>query len=149
MRVIVTGPESSGTRLVSRWLEAHPDIAARHWSMPSGSAWLRHWPSDHDFGGEHPDAVVLVLRSFEATVASQLTRELASCREEAEAAIVQAHLRALSWAQSHGYRLYPVVYDEVIAYPERFGALFRWLGVEPAAPPEPITDENAKWLCGS
>lgn len=93
VNVVVAGPESSGTRLVSRWLEAHPEVTARHWSMPSGAQWMRHWPTDHDFDGEHPDALVLVLRSFEATIASQLDRGLTNSRAEAEAAIIQAHLR--------------------------------------------------------
>lgn len=145
MNVVVTGPESSGTRFVSRWLEAHDEIVARHWSMPSGEGWARHWPSDHDFGHETPHAVVFVSRSFEATVASQHHRELVSCRKEAEANIALAHLRAVGWAVAHGYPLYLLSYDEVIARPEAFDALFNWLGHDPVPCPEPIVDGNAKW----
>ena len=116
--VIVTGPESSGTRFVSRWLEAHPDVAARHWSMPAGESWARHWPTDHDFDGEPPLAVVMVLRNFEATIASQVNRRMVSCREEAEANITQA---------------------------ETMADLFRWLGVDPVDCPEDPVDANAKW----
>lgn len=146
MNVLVTGPESSGTRFVSRWLEAHPDVTARHWSMPSGERWARHWPTEHDFDGEIPDAVVIVIRSFEGTIASQRDRELVTCRREAEANIVLALLRSLSWAVSHGAATYLVVYDEMVAHPRRFAALFRWLGLEPVEPPEPIVDGNTARL---
>lgn len=142
MNVLVTGPESSGTRFVSRWLESHPDIVARHWSLPSGEAWARHWPSDHDFDGETPDAAMLVIRSFEATIASQRDRELVTCRREAEANILQALLRGLAWCVSHGVATYIVVYDEIVARPERFDAAFRWLGLDPVEPPEPVVDGN-------
>lgn len=142
MNVLVTGPESSGTRFVSRWLEVHPDVVARHWSMPSGESWARHWPTDHDFDGEPPDAAVLVVRSFEATIASQRDRELVTCRREAEANILQALLRSLSWLLSHGIATYVLLYDEIVAHPDRFSALFRWLGLEPVDPPEAVVDAN-------
>lgn len=146
MNVIVTGPESSGTRFVARWLEAHPDVVARHWSMPAGEQWMRHWPTDHDFDADDADAIIFVIRSFEATVASQKARELVTCRAEAEANIVQAHLRAFAWAASHGIRLCPVIYDSIVADPQQFELVFRWLGYEPQPCPEPIIDANAKWL---
>ena len=146
MNVVVTGPESSGTRFVSRWLEAHPDLTTRHWSMPSGLTWARHWPTDHDYGSEAPESMILVLRSFEATIASQLAREMTSCREESEANIVQAHTRALAWAMSHGCPVYPVLYDQIVAAPETVEAVFRWLGVDPVPCPEQVVDGNAKWL---
>lgn len=145
MNVLVTGAESSGTRFVSRWLEAHPAVTARHWSMPSGERWARHWPTDHGFDGEPPDAVVLVIRSFEPTIASQIDRELVSCREEAEANIVQALLRVTSWAVSHGCPLYPVLYDAIVADPDRFAPVFGWLAVDPVAAPEEVVDGNLKW----
>lgn len=113
--------------------------------MPSGETWMRHWPTDHDFDAEHTDAMVFVVRSFDATAASQHAREMVTCRAEAEANIVQAHLRAFSWAVSHGVRTYPLIYDSVIADPVRFDAVFGWLGVEPMPCPEPIIDGNAKW----
>lgn len=149
MNVVVTGPESSGTRLVARWLEQHPDLVARHWSMPSGERWMRHWPTEHDFEGEPADRVIFVMRNLEATIASQKGREMVTCRAEAEANITQAHLRTFTWAVSHGCPVYPLLYDEVIREPSLFDALFRWLGCEPLPPPEPITDENEKWLCES
>lgn len=145
MNIVVTGPESSGTRFVSRWLEAHPDITTRHWSMPSGIRWARHWPTDHDFGGEQPDYVVFVIRSMHATVESQLNREMVHGRSEAWDNIVMAHLRTFSWAVSHGIPLYPLVYDTVIEHPERFGHLFTWLGLEPTPCPEEINDANLRW----
>lgn len=146
MNVVVTGPESSGTRLVSRWLEAHPDLVARHWSMPSGEGWARHWPTDHDFDGGLPDAVVLVVRDFEATVRSQHHRELVVSRKEAEANIIQALLRILAWAVSHGTATYVVLYDEIIGDPSRFDALFDWLGVDHVDCPEPLYDATAARL---
>ena len=143
--VIVTGPESSGTRFVSRWLEAHPDVAARHWSMPAGESWARHWPPDHDFDGEPPLAVVMVLRNFEATIASQVNRRMVSCHEEAEANITQTYLRILTWTLSHGFQLYPLIYDTIVEHPETMADLFRWLGVDPVDCPEDPVDANAKW----
>lgn len=110
--------------------------------MPSGEAWARHWPTDHGFGGDMPDALILCVRSFEATVASQRDRDLVSCRREAEANIVAALLRGLSWAVSHGVAVCPVMYDEIVVRPERFAAVFTWLGVAPVDCPEPIVDGN-------
>lgn len=144
--LVVTGPESSGTRFVSRWLEAHPDVVARHWSLPSGDRWMRHWPTDHDFDAAHPDALVFVVRSIGPTVESQLHREMVTCRDEAWSNIVQAHLRGFAWAVSHGVPVYPLLYDVVAEHPERFAHLFVWLGLDPVDCPEPIVDGNAKWL---
>lgn len=146
MNVLVVGPESSGTRLVSRWLEAHPDITARHWSLPSGEQWARHWPDDHDFDGETPHAVVLVIRSFTATVESQHHRQLVTHRKEAEANAVLALTRCLTWCVSHGYPLTWVVYDDIVRWPFRFDAVFRWLGLDPVPCPHPIVDGNERWL---
>lgn len=146
MNVVVAGPASSGTRFVSRWLEAHPDIVARHWSMPSGERWMLHWPTDHDFEGQFPDRIVFVIRSFRATVKSQVSRSIASCDEEAEASIIQAYLRTYAWAASHGISVYPVLYDSIVEHPERFADVFEWLGVEPVDCPETVVDGNVKWL---
>jgi hypothetical protein len=146
MNIVVTGPESSGTRFVSRWLEAHPELVARHWSMPSGERWMRHWPTDHDFDGPQPDRIVMCIRSFEATIASQIARDMVSGRREAEASIVQAHMRTTTWAVSHGVPMYPLIYDSILADPAQFDAVFRWLGVDPVPCPEEINDANAKWL---
>lgn len=143
MNVLVTGPESSGTRFVSRWLEAHPEIAARHWSAPSGTQWAKHWPDVHDFGGEPPDAVLVCVRDFTATTTSQHARELVASRKQAEANTVLALLRCLSWAVSHGYPVHVVVYDSVVAHPERFRHVFDWLGLPPVDAPEPVFDGSA------
>lgn len=144
VNVIVTGPAGSATRFVSRWLEANPAVVARHWSMPSGDKWMSHWPTDFDFDGQWPQAVVLVLRSFESTIGSQVDRGIASCREEAEANIVQAQMRVLTWAVARGVKVYPLIYEEVLMFPESFDALFRWLGVDPVSCPEPVVDGNVK-----
>lgn len=150
MNLLVTGPESSGTRFVSRWLEAHPELVARHWSMPSGERWARHWPDDHDFDGELPDAMILVLRSFTATVESQHHRELVDCRKEAEANATQAVLRALAWSAAHGCPVCWVLYDDIVRWPSRFDDVFRWLGLDPIPAPMPVVDANEKWLsCAS
>lgn len=145
-RLIVTGPESSGTRFVSRWLEAHPEIVAHHWSMPTGARWARHWPTDHDFAGHVPDALVFVVRSIAATVESQLHREMVASRSEAWDNITLAHLRAFGWAVSHGVPVYPVLYDSIVEHPDRFAHVFTWLGLAPVDCPEPVVDGNLKWL---
>ncbi len=144
VNVVVTGPAGSATRFVSRWLEANPAVVARHWSMPSGDKWMSHWPTDFDFDGEWPEAVVLVLRSFESTIGSQVDRGIASCREEAEANIVQAQMRVLTWSVARGIPLYPLIYEEILVAPASFAALFRWLDVEPVECPEPVVDGNVK-----
>jgi len=145
MNIVVTGPESSGTRFISRWLESHPSIITKHWSLPSNIDWMRHWPTEHDFGGEIPDALVFVIRSVHATVESQLNREMVSRRGEAWSNIVMAHLRGFSWAVSHGVPLYPLIYDSVVEHPERMEHLFIWLGLKPVECPEEIIDTNRRW----
>lgn len=142
--VVVTGPESSGTRFVSRWLEAHPDVVARHWSMPSGLQWMRHWATDHDFDAVQPDAVVWVIRDLFTTIDSQLDREMVSCSDEAESNIVLAHLKIINWAVSHGVPIYPLIYDTIVDHPERFGLVFSWLGLWGIPPPEPVINANAR-----
>lgn len=150
MNVVVTGPESSGTRLVSRWLETHPDITARHWSMPSGEQWARHWPTDHDFDGDTPDAVVLVIRNFTATVEAQHHRQLVASRKEAEVNAITALHRTLNWCVSHGAAVTWVLYDDIVAHPERFDDVFRWLGLNPQPRPEEIVDSTqARLSCAS
>lgn len=146
MNVVVTGPESSGTRFVSRWLEAHPDVVARHWSMPSGEKWMRHWPTDHDFDGEMPDAIVFVIRAHLATGESQLARKMVDTWDEVDANIAQAHLRSFAWAVSHGIKILPLSYDTIVDHPERFDAVFGWLNLEPVPCPEMVVDTNAKWF---
>lgn len=145
MNIVVTGPESSGTRFISRWLESHPDITTQHWSLPSNIEWMRHWPTEHDFGGSAPDYMVFVIRSVHATVESQLNREMVSCRNEGWSNIVMAHLRGFAWSVAHGVPLYPLIYDTVVEHPERINHLFHWLGLEPVPCPEPVLDANRRW----
>lgn len=114
--------------------------------MPSGEEWARHWPTEHDFEGERPDRIVFVIRSYQATISSQVNRGIASCSEEAEADIMMAHMRSFTWAVSHGIPIYPVIYDSIVDHPERFDHLFFWLGLEPVPCPEAIMDGNARWL---
>lgn len=114
--------------------------------MPSGERWTLHWPTDHDFEGLLPDRIVFVIRSMKATIASQVQRGIASCPEEAEAAINQAHLRTFTWAVSHGIPVYPVLYDSVVDHPNRFEDVFAWLGLDPVPSPVQIIDQNRKWL---
>jgi hypothetical protein len=71
-------------------------------------------------------------------------RGIASCREEAEANIVQAQMRVLTWAVARGVKVYPLIYEEVLMFPESFAALFRWLGADPVSCPEPVVDGNVK-----
>jgi hypothetical protein len=145
VNIVVTGPASSGTRFVSMWLDAHPEVVARHWSMPSGEGWMKHWPTDHDFDGERPDRMVFVQRSLYPTVQSQLARGMVEFAAQAEAEITQAHLRAYAWATAHGIPVFPLLYDAVIDHPERFDDIFRWLDLQPVDGPWPIVDENSKW----
>lgn len=144
MKVLVTGPESTGGRFVGRWLAADDGLEVVQRSLPFEGRHLRHWPTEHDYDGFGPDRVVLTLRGWVPTRDSQVGLHVPS-RAHAESNMVEALRRFFGWV---GYLpLRWVVYENLCAYPERvMGDLFGWLGREPVGCPEPVVDGNPKHL---
>lgn len=68
MNIIVTGPESSGTRWVTSLISFHPDVGrVFHHSFPEGKPKGRHWPDLR----KYRCPVVVCVRDRTATTMSQ------------------------------------------------------------------------------
>ncbi len=100
MNVLVTGPESSGTRYVTDIL-TEAGLDAEHRSMPEGDEWwdptADHWTSwstGPAFACSF-DAIVLVIRGRHAHLSSLVLRGICSTWDEASARRRSA-LRALA-----------------------------------------------------
>lgn len=133
MKVLCTGPESSGTRLLTRIVSS--GAYAMHRSLPhAGEWWVGCW-TDYD-------AVVAIVRDEEATIASAVAALHASSPERARRNRDRA-LRELAtldpiWVQ----------YEDLVRQPAKtVKRLSTCLGVR-LTHSEEIRDENAKWGTG-
>lgn len=140
--VVVTGPESSGTRLLAGIVRDVLGVEAWHHSMPHGDAgpngdgwWLPE---------EFPDArFVIIVRRPDVTGPSAVFHShvptLAQHREEWQRAIsVLASIPDAYWMSYEALVANPVV---------QISSLAHWLGttLDPEKLPE-ITDRNDRWL---
>lgn len=144
MRIVVTGPESSGTRLMARILET-TEADVLHRTMPY--KWDPHWPTEDDFGGFQPDVLLVMLRDEEITARSQLRRgHVPSLRHAFEN--VDAGLRRLArWAAVHGVMCLFVSYEKLVADPRSaLTFLSSRLGIGYPNSSEAIVDGNAKYV---
>lgn len=137
MRVLATGPESSGTNALARLLEAG-GAEAVHRSQPEGPDWLDLPAMLKDF-----DAAVVVIRGRQGHLASYRRRGMASTHHEAEA----RRRRSLAGvAAVLGHHKVEVVTYESMQDPAERRALLEALGLDPAAAEdEEWTDENRKY----
>jgi hypothetical protein len=138
MRVLCCGPESSGTRLLSRIVNTGDGIEAIHRSIP-------HWYSwDLSEVGEI-DRAVLMVRSWTPTIRSQVSRGLvpSDC-------VAIDHLRRafVTFATTIDVPWWLVVYHNLIDHPDVvLGELSEFLGTAIRLPEdEELYDANRKWL---
>lgn len=130
MLVLCTGPESSGTRLLSRIVAT--GTAVVHRSIPHGQTW---WTLD-DWRGP----IVAIVREEFATCESALAAGHAATLDEA----VERRQKAIQILQAREDVIW-VQYERLVADPVGVTAeIGRALGVELTVP-EPITDENRKY----
>lgn len=134
-RVVVCGPEASGTSLLTRIVGSMSDVTTTHRSIPDGEDWM--W-----FAHEEYAAAIVVVRDFypaaRAKVAGGHVPTLEQAYEELRWAIrVIGGLRC-RWTL--------VTYEALVARPaEVVAEIAEFLGVDPPASFEPIRDENEKW----
>lgn len=133
-RVLVCGPEASGTQLVTRIVATDPRAHAMHRSLPEGEEW---W----DWRDFDPHAVVVVIRRPDVRALS---------------AIKATHVRTLGEAETEWQRAIRELasipnavwlsYEALVADPDtQIANLSHRLGLELHAP-EPIVDRNAAWM---
>lgn len=90
MKVLCTGAESSGTRLLTRIVDTGEGIEAIHRSIPHEV----HW--DLSLVGE-VDAAIFIARSWSAVAASQRNRRLVKSTEQAHDHIRAAYRTFFEW----------------------------------------------------
>lgn len=136
MRVLATGPESSGTRYLAGLLAAGgADVL--HRSQPEGGDWIDLRAMLDDF-----DAAVVIVRGRLAQIRSQQTRGITHTDEEAAA----KRRRALAAVAPilGDERVLLVTYESLADPAERRHLLAELKLDETAAARCPWTDENAK-----
>lgn len=136
MKILVTGPESSGTRYLTALLK---DGGANvlHRSQPEGPDWIDVRAMLDDF-----DAAAIVLRGRLAQVRSQQHRGIVNTDD----AGFDRHRRAMrSLAPIFGDERVVVVTYESLAYPAERRHLLCTFGLDVgAADRQPFYDENSK-----
>lgn len=146
MRVIATGPESSGTKLMARLLDHSPHLTALHRSMPHGGLAERHWPTDQDFDEFKPDAVVAMRRDKKITAISQVRTGHVVNVEEAYRNIQMANQLLHAWLARTSVPAFQVSYGGLVRNPDRtVGSIFARLRLPYPGLAEPVTDEDAKY----
>lgn len=138
MRVLATGPESSGTNALTRLLEAG-GAETVHRSQPEGPDWIDLEAMLDDF-----DAVVVIIRGRLGHLSSCLRRGIEPDYPTADARRRKA-LARLAPILGHP-KVHVVTYESLSEFPERT-ALLDDLGLDPqGAFVEAWTNENRKYL---
>lgn len=133
MRVVCTGPESSGTRLLTQ-IVAGMGVEAVHRSIPQGNDW--EWYQREDY-----DAAVVIVRDFYPAARSKVTNrhcgDLGTSERELREAIAVIPMLPYRWTL--------VTFSNLVTRPEKVAEeIAEFLGVEVGPLPE-IRDANAKW----
>lgn len=138
MKILATGPESSGTNALTRLLTAG-GAEAVHRSQPEGPDWI-----DMEAMLDNFDRVVVVIRGLHGHVASLLRREIEVTSQKANARRRKAlaHLAPILGDP----RVTVVTYESMFRTEQR-AHLLELLGLDPAgATAEEWLDENEKYL---
>lgn len=148
MKVAVVGPESSGTRLMTR-IMTEAGAEALHRSFPYGKKANgdRRWPEADvvEFG---PDAVVWMSRDWWATAPSQIRAEHVEDIHEAWINIAEATYRVILLCKENDYPFYIVNYESLIQRPAPVVRnITSTLGLK-MPDIEHIVDGNSKYLGG-
>lgn len=149
MRVSVVGAESSGTRLMTRILQA-AGAEAQHRSFPYGFPdspdEVRRWPV-REVEEFWPHAVVVMVRDWWATMESQVAAGYVRGSDEAWANLRSAYLRIGEMVAAIQVPWYVVTYAGLVQRPD---VVVGWLCDELGLPvpdlDEEIVDGNAKYL---
>lgn len=150
MKVVVIGPESTGSTFLAQWFDQDHGLEVLHLSMPHGLPGAeRHWPDEphRELDRWQPDRLVWTTRTWAATARSSAELYLAGDLELGYANIREATLRLASWIAEHPIDWYQVHYEAMCNFPAQVvGDVFRWLGRPYLEPPAPIANANAKRL---
>jgi len=131
--LLVTGPESSGTSLVTRMLRAAGGVVAhRSATYPDDWADLPALAADCE-------AVIMVYRDPFATMASQIAGGLSP--NEAWRKLQDGYRQLAAIAHR---RVYCLTYEQLVLEPESIRPLLTDLGLDAAVVLEPVTNENVK-----
>lgn len=137
MRILATGPESSGTNAMTRLLEAG-GAEAVHRSQPEGPDWI-----DMEAMLEEFDHIVIVIRGLSGHLASLQRREIALSDGGAHAKRRKA-LSRLAPIMGHPH-VTVVTYESMCELEERY-ALLSGLRLDPeGAYAEDWINENRKY----
>jgi hypothetical protein len=137
--VVVTGPESSGTSLVSRILR-------------SAGAQVHHRSAT--FADDYPDlpavcadadAVVIVFRDPIATMGSQMNSGLTEHKAAQKLRHGYRELAAVM-GELHSVAIYCMTYEQLVLDPNSIRPLLGLLGLRSDGPIEPVNNENRKYV---
>jgi hypothetical protein len=136
-----TGPESSGTRMLSRLVRGL-GVKASHRSIPHGMKW---W--DQPDGVTH---IISVVRDPFMTEASARGAEHYKYWEGVDAEFPHRILKAqrvLAWnAEPFGDKWLPLTYDGLLIRPQwTMDRVAEWLGVEPQPLSEKVVDPRSPY----
>lgn len=138
MRVLCTGPESSGTRLLTRIVATGEGIEAIHRSIPHYQSWDLWVPEVGEI-----DKVVFISRAWNPTIQSQVARGLVEYEAQSIAHLQRAHVE---FAKQIGDKpWWYVIYHNLIYRPDIvLSDLEEFLGVSVELPEE-VYNANFKW----
>jgi hypothetical protein len=136
--VVVTGPESSGTSLVSRILRgAGAQVFHRSATFTDDYADLPALCAD-------ADAVVIVYRDPVATMQSQMRQGLTEHQALQKLRHGYREIAAVM-RDLHSVAIYCVTYEQLVLDPDSIRPLLTLLGLRADTPIEQVRDENRKY----
>lgn len=151
LRVLVVGPECTGSTWTTQLLRAHPEIEwVEHKSFPHNLGTSTFWPSLDDHDPARESVVVLCVRDESIMLLSQARSGYADGRAPKFREPKPNWVRDLIWQQINGRKLVWCDYEALVSWGIRyFEHLLGQLGVNPKLFPrsefKPL-DGNRKYV---
>lgn len=138
MKVVVTGPESSGTSLVSRILR---DAGAKVFHR--SATYRNDWPNLVTLA-DSCGAMIVVYRDPIATMKSQQTQGLTA--DEAWIKLRDGYC-VIAWTlRLISVPVWCITYEQLVLDPNSIRPLLEWLGLNTDVAIEDVRNENAKYV---
>ena len=148
VRVLVAGPESSGTKLLTQLINEAGGEAI-HLSMPYGGGprpGFVDWP---DLDSAQADVVVISARDPYALICSQIENEHVDSEAWSLRRIQEAYRRIFAWLTVSGLPFFVIPYEALVLQPDAKARFVELLELNPESVTLNVQDANSKYYGGT